>query len=360
MPRRAQTSDLNIRVHSVVEPTRSKGPTSVIAFVALEESSPDADIWGAGGDDLPTLDAEVVRAPKRTRRRDKAIRYTSLSESGSLDDEVTLRGAGSHKTVLRLAPDDASLLAQGPVLHRSEQLAKPGLFVRLRGVRVDFVPDDAQPAWESAVWLPVARIHRPKHRGCKAVYSLVATSGETLEAKFAVSGLGVNGETKFAVETSQELPATSACKELSIRARCSIVFGTTYVAGRPVAYGSRILISDIDGSESRYRDLPASLDLCGWSEEKAPARGRTIERLSTASGGVDDAKTDLFAIDREVAGTMALGVEFAKVPVTLSIQYTRTSSQRTVLQTRLMPGADYLGYLPRPDNPMEKCWTVLG
>jgi hypothetical protein len=75
---------------------------------------------------------------------------------------------------------------------------------------------------------------------------------------------------------------------------------------------------------------------------------------------VGDAETDFFSIEKEVAGTMALGLDFGNVPLTLSIAYTRTSSQKSALQTRLMPGADYLGYLPRADNPLEKCWTVLG
>lgn len=348
---------MEIRVHSIEESRDESG--SFIAYVPVAEDEPG--LWGTGEEDIPVLQAEVVRASKPPRAQRRALHYSALSEGSALgEDEVILRGAGSRETVLRMSAGDAELLAGDSVVVQSERLARPGLFVRLRGVRVDFAPDPAQQPWTSFVWLPVARVHRPKRRGCRAIYSVTDTKTDKLEASFAVSGSGVKGEAKFTVETGQELPATSTCKELCVRAKCSIVFGTTYVANEPVAYGTRVLISDIDASDSEYRDLPEHLDLCNWPQDKVPVAGRTMKRLRGASGGVEDAETDFFSIEKEVAGTMALGLDFGKVPLTLSIAYTRTSSQKSALQTRLMPGADYLGYLPRADNPLEKCWTVLG
>lgn len=352
-------SNADFIVHSVEEPPEE--PESFVAYVPVleEDTSPWEDI------DVPIFEAEVVRASPAASAvpRGRSIRYSLFAEpsvgpTGDLD--VLLAGPSGETTEIRVAPevrqhlpDDVAFILEPEFLGRTGRHT-------FRGADVEFVPDPAQDAWRSDVWLPIARIHRPKHPGCTAVYTAKNSEADTHEAGFAIAGLGAKGQLRFGVTMQHTYQAEATCKEACVYAKIAIIFGTTYVDKIPFVYGNRIKVWDIDPTRRAYRDIPAVFDQCGWSEEKTHPEGRTVDHLRDATGGRDDGLSDAVTISRETSGTMSLGVEFSGTPVTLSVGYTRNCSHEAALQTQFVPGADYLGYLPRIDNPLEKCWTVLG
>jgi len=345
-------------VHSVEEPPDE--PESFVAFVpVLEEDRPSVE-----GIDAPIFEAEVIQASPAagTVPRGRSIRYSLFAESsvgdtGDLD--VLLAGPSGEKTEIRVDPEAQQHLSDDVAfILDPEFLGRTGRHI-FRRASVEFVPDPAQDAWQSDTWLPIARIHRPSHPGCTGVYTATDAEADTYEAGFALAGLGAKGQLRFGVTLQRTYQAEATCKEACVYAKIAIIFGTTYVDKVPFAYGNRVKVWDIDPERRMYRDIPVAFDQCGWSEEKMPPQGRTIDDLRDATGGANDGLADEVAISREVSGTMSLGVEFSGTPVTLSVGYTRTCSHESSLQTHFVPGAGYLGYLPRIDNPLEKCWTVL-
>jgi hypothetical protein len=151
----------------------------------------------------------------------------------------------------------------------------------------------------------------------------------------------------------------ATCKEAVVRAQLVFAFGTTYVGKKPLFSGARIDVRDIKERDREYRDVPPELDNCGWKQDALPKQEPIIERLSNAAGGVDDAPSTKLDIGTEVCGRMSIGLGLNGVPAQFSLGYTRRCAHVAGIYTRLMPGADYLGYLPQLDNPLEQCWTVL-
>ena len=350
----------DFRVHSIEEPAEE--PDSFMAYVPIaeDETSPMGDIELQG----PVFEAEVVRASQSAGAipRGRSIRYSVFAEpqirpTGDMD--VFLAGPHGETTELRVSQEDHQFVADDAAfLVEPELLGRTG-WQAFRGAPIEFVPDPAQDPWRADVWLPVARIHRPAHSGCTAVYTTLDTDVDTYDAGFVIAGLGAKGKLEFTVTFKRTYPAEASCKEACVHAKAEIAFGTTYVGNKPFVYGTRVRISDIDPDRRAYRDIAPAFDQCGWSEAKAPPAGRTVEHLSGATGGKGDAPDDELTIGKQVAGTMSVGVEFAGSPVSLSVGYARTCAHTTALRTQFMPGADYLGYHPRIDNLLEKCWTVL-
>ncbi|MGC2373163.1 MAG: hypothetical protein WA484_04730 [Solirubrobacteraceae bacterium] len=344
---------MEFRVHSV--DITSGQPDQYTAFLPIAEDAPD--LWGDIGSDQPIFDAEVIKAPRSSRvaRGRPTLLYSALE----VDDDLVLEGPGLQTAVLRVDPDAKEFLSGPAAIVPSKILGRVGPGIRLRGIPIRFEPDPAQEPWSASIWLPVAYIHRPNRRNCKSVYTLTDKNISTYDAQFLVGGSGVKGQAKFSVEFTRELPASKTCKEAKIRATVSVVFGTVYLGDKPIFHGTQIEITDIDPDDREYADIPAECDQCGWPIEQAPKLKQTIEHLRGATGGVDDAPVDRYKIEREVAGTMSVGLELNRLPISMSLAYTRTCAYTSTLETRLMPGADYLGYLPRLENPLEKCWTVL-
>jgi hypothetical protein len=345
---------MEFRVHSVEE---SPPQQTFTAYVPVSRDEPDP--WSDLDWQEPIIDAEVIHVGERRRAR-QPLQLSTVSFDDALEeDDVALDAPGYRRTVLRVDPEARGLLKGSNVVMATDVLGRVGRGIHLVGVPIRFVPDPGQQAWDSPIWLPVGRVHRPDYPECKSVYTVTETSTKEYDATFELGALGVSGATKFSVSFKRTLPAMESCKEAAVRARLVIRFGTTYLGKKPLFSGAHIEIRDVNTKDREYRDVPPELDQCGWKPDAIPKQEPTIERLSRATGGVDDAPTDELAIEREANGRMSLGLDFNRVPAKFSVAFTRTCEHRTALETRMMPGADYLGYLPRLDNPMEKCWTVL-
>lgn len=357
---KATSGDDDFQIHSVLEPEEE--PDAFLAYVVIADDQPTQGPFQWEG---PALEAEVIRAaPAPMIPRGRSIRYSLFAEqrttpAGEMD--LLLTGPGGGLTELRLSPETQSYLAEDATfLLEPDLLGQVGGGIRLHGIPIEFVPDPAQESWTGSIWLPIARIHRPNFRGCHARYTVLDTQDTTYNVDFGFSGFGMKGDLKFSADFKRTYPAESSCKEACVQAKISIIWGTTRVGDRPLSYGTRIKVWGVEPERRAYRDIPPPDDHCGWPEAKAPTQGRTFEDLTGATGESGDAPDDEVTIGTEVAGTVSIGVEFGGNPVTLSMGYSRRCAHKTALQTTYMPGASYLGYRPRIDNPMEKCWTVLG
>lgn len=353
--------DGDFGVHSIHEPEDE--PDSFVAYVAIpdDERSTLGAVVGFQGHDL---EAEVIRAePFVASPRGRSIRYSMFADqriTPSGEMELLITGPSGGTAELRLSSQAKSDLAENAAfLLEPDILSRIGKGVHFHGIPIEFVPDPAQEAWTNDVWLPIARIHRPAFPGCHSEYTVINSQVNSYSADFSFKGLGAKGSLKFTVDYTRTYPAEATCKEACVGAKLSMLWGTTIVAGQPLSYGTRVKVWDIDTSRRAYRDLPAHFDLCGWSEAQAPPEGRTFENLTGATGGSGDAPGDESKIGTEIAGTVSVGIDFGGSPVTLSIAYSRSCSYETALKTTYMPGASYLGYRPRADNVMEKCWTIL-
>jgi hypothetical protein len=138
------------------------------------------------------------------------------------------------------------------------------------------------------------------------------------------------------------------------------MFGTTFIDTQPVSYGSRVVILDIDENDMNHRDLKTGHHNCGWPEARTPLAGKTSNTLRGAFGGPGDAPKDVLTIGRVTSGSMSIGISLAKAPIDKAISCTREATEEATLETTFSPGADYLGYHPRPDNLLEKCWSITG
>ncbi len=345
-------------VHSVEE---TEAPLSFTAYLPVgEDEEPTGPLLSS---DSPMFDIEFHRSMRTLGLSSSPLPRLSVVKSVEAAPEsrieVVLEGPGSGHAVL-MAPSEADeYLSEGTVLLEPERLKKIRGGIILRGIEISFVPDKYQDPWSSVVWLPVARVHRPHRRRCSSVYTVVDSTVAEYDARFSLGGIGGLGGTKFSVQFTESYPATAACKEAKVEARIEIVYGTTVVGGEPIQQGYRVKVTDVKPENTAYEDISAALDCCGWPQNRTPRQGRTLRNLSGATGGKGDAVTTGFRIARETHGTLTVGVDFGRVPATLSISCSRSCAHEVEVQTTLMPGADYLAYRPRPDNLLERCWTVL-
>lgn len=350
-----------MRVHSLSE--SAPQPESFLAYIAVPAEAEEREgRWGES--DLgPSFEVEVIKSATGLRRTPLSthLLMSSVTEVRDAPEgavELVLSGPGVKDTVLRAEAGTEEYFAGEAVVLEPQLLGTIGAGIRLHPVKVEFAPDPAQDPWDSDVWLPVARVHRPARRGCSSVYTTTDRQSVTHSANFSVGGMGGGGYTNFTVEFTREYPAKAKCKEARVLAELEVRFGTTLIDGNAVAYGTRVTVRNVRPEERGYADIPPEVDFCGWPPEKMPRAGRVSWDLHEATGAEGDTPGDTMKIGREAAGTLSVGVTFGRVPVTLSMAYTRACAKDSMVETRFAPGAKYLGYTPHSGSALERCWTI--
>jgi len=272
------------------------------------------------------------------------------------DTKLKVLGSGLADATMRVSAKARHIVDATSFVVAPDTLAHVGK-LRFHAVDVTFSHDLDEEPLDLDVWLPIARIHRPSRDGCKSTYMVTNESIATYDAQFSVGPVFGKATAKFKAHLGKTYGASATCKEARIRAKLMIIPGTIVVGGQPVASGTINRIHSVS-KDWDYLDLSPKFDWCGWDENKIRDPNPTIRDLSGATGGIDDAEVDQLIIAREISGTLGVGVEIRKVPASVSVAFTRTCAESVALTTTLMPGAKYIGYLPRPGNPLEKCWTV--
>jgi hypothetical protein len=273
------------------------------------------------------------------------------------DYDLTLTSPGIDETVFRVSSDVTNYISENDVILQPVTLGEASR-VRLRKVKVQFVPDPTIDPWHFPVFLPLARIHRPSIRGCVTTYSVATTKVQTYEADFSFGGSGLGASVEFRSTLKRTYSASASCKEVRVPAQAAIVYGTTLMNGEPVSDGTRVHIFGVE-DRTIYADLKPELDQCGWDVSRIPQQTVTDDDLSSATGERDDSMTDERTITRKGSGKIALGVDLGKVPFKVSASYSRSCEHEVIVTTTYMPGWRYVGYLPQLINQDEKCFTVV-
>jgi hypothetical protein len=320
-----------------------------------------------GSDDLliePSTDVfEVLSAPTP-----KQVVYTELlglsagvvsqgtAVEGSELVDVVVEGAGAATTI-RMSAGAYEALEPDVVIY-SPTTMQIGTRFRVGRIKAVFEPDKFQEPWNFETWLPLARVHRPSREGCVTTYSVMDKTVGNYDVNFSFGTVGIGGSSKFALSFGQMYSASRTCKEIKIRARVQVIFGTNYLNGHQWEPGARVVISGVELDSCKIADILASADQCGYAEEKMPKSPRTYRDLFDASGQEKDASHDVMKIATSVVGRVSLGFGIPRTPISLAVGYTRSCAHTVELATQFMPGARYVGYFPQPQNPLEKCWSI--
>jgi len=348
-----------VRVHSVKEIPPEPEKFEAYFAVGSEEPGVLPGYEYAGKDSFEAL---VLESPASVHvAGNLAPRIAMLGtpqQPGDGGTEVQVSGPGLGETTLLIDKGDVERLEPGKIVVAPETLYKDHKVRLLKGVTVEFLPDSYLAPWESEVWLPVVRVHRPARQGCSSACTLVESNVTKYTAGFKFVGLGGGGSCEFSVDLETKYPAKKTCKEGCLRANLRIVYGSTRIDGHLVAFGTRVTVGTPDENSWQYRDIPKELDFCGRALTEVTPVGPPRD-LSRATGGTGDSLTDKMELDKKISGSLTLGLAYGSPPFQMSAGFERTCARKVVIETTLAPGAKYVGYYPRPDNPLEKCWTVV-
>jgi hypothetical protein len=354
-----------LRVHSITENPPQFGYEAV---VPLAEDEPGFE--GLGSVDLsPIFEVRSIRTSgagigwRQRAQFPPAIGVVTgideVPDSGDIDFVIDTPGVGMR--IGRASQEISEFLTPYTLVQDPQKLRRLKRF-RLSKRWVEFEEDPTQEPWEESIWLPVARIHRPKFRGCQSTYSATEVTSTGYDAQFDFGPAAIGGDSEFSVTLSKDLPATRTCKEAAIKATLTVLFGRTLVDGEVVSEGTRVVVDDVQPKVFQYRDIEPHDDQCGWARREIPPDRVTADKnLLRATGKEGDAPTERFGIATKASGRvgLTLGFNASGVPLRVSVAYKRSCEHRCEISTRTMPGAHYLGYQPELGNPLEQCWTVL-
>jgi hypothetical protein len=333
------------------------------ALLPIEDTHPD---WGRSGA-RSTVEVLSVRGfrgavPSRVRQSHATFGIvTDVRPMKNFDEvELTLDSPGRTTAFARVSASDTAKLPQDTIVQSPQILMKRGVKLRLRPVTVEFSPDPYHEPWISDVWLPIARVHRPDRDGCMTTLTVTNTKITDYSVGFNFAGYGIGGDVSFSAVLRRTMPASATCKEARVKAKLTVLFGTTLVDGVPVANGARLILSDVDERKRGYADLPKAGHGCGRTEDQLP-KSAVLSWWDTteASGGREDTPDDAMKIGRQTSGSVSVGLDLGKIPLSVSLAYTRTSVHEAELDTWFAPGASYFGYTVPPTNQVEKFWTVV-
>jgi hypothetical protein len=284
---------------------------------------------------------------------------TDYAAHGRGQSEIRLQSRVGELTTLRVRGVGAELLEPDAVVLDPHILKELGPGVRLRRVAVTFVPDHAQAPWSGECWIPIARLHRPVHDGCNTVMTVASSEKVEYSANFTLVGFGGGGGVTFTNDFATEYRAEATCKEIRVRGQVSIVMGTTLVGGEAVAFGTRVTVGNIQENTEDYADVAPAVDRCQTSPSLLSSDQQSkLFGMSRARGGVGDARTDEFKLAISRTGTIDATLTFGGNVVSIGLACRRTCDRVVAIATRLTPGVDYVSFLPRGTDSLERCWTI--
>ena len=331
---------------------------------------PDELIEGTTLEDPKSQRGDVLRAalsanyrlPSSLLRGADRWEVTDVRGRATEQAQVSFGRQGLRELQLTMSSDAAKDLKRGDVLMGTEALWSGGGALGLGRVSVEFAPDPDPPA-AAPIFIPVMRLHRPRHADCEAAFANETETNDSIDMKVEVLGVGAGGGYEFGVTLKDEYVARTQCVETVIPARLQLVPGKTLVNGTEVGSGLRARITDVEPDKWKTRAIPLDQDDCGRSGEALTGLISLPYDFSEAPEG--DTDTREISVESKAVGRMSVGLEIAgSVPIKLGIDYERTTRQATTLRITLATGVRYLAYAPTRHasgalgRQIEICWTT--
>lgn len=315
-----------------------------------------ADVLRAALSDEVQLPSSLIRAAQTWRVND-------LSHLRSGVARVSLGRHDMHELELVMPRESAEALHLGDSVLGADVLWRKDPVLGFGRVEVEFVSDPGEPT-DVPIWIPLVRLHRPKRTGCQATYSVGRKAATDVGMTVTVLGSGGGGGIKTTLSVRREYTATSRCVEAVVPAKLRIRAGRTLVNGTEVSYGTRTEVIDIDKNALKTRPVAAEDDSCQRSARALGGLPMRDYDYTTSPKG--DSALDEIIVEREVRGKMSLGLAAGgAVPINLSLDYERTTTDDLMITTVFSTGARYVAYSPAPaegslalEHQIEICWTT--
>jgi hypothetical protein len=307
--------------------------------------------------------SDDVQLPSSLIRGAQLWRVTEVEQTSSGAARVSLGRRDTHELELAMPYQYAATLRLGDAVMGADVLwRKKGVFGWGR-VDVEFVPELEQPP-PIPIWIPLVRLHRPKRAGCQASYSVGRETSNDVQMTVSVLGSGGGGGVKTTLSVKRVYTATSKCVETVMPAKLRIEVGRTLINGTEVASGVRTEVVDAEPNALTTRPVPAGDDACQRAASGLHDLPMRDYDYSKAPRG--DSASDEIVIKKEVRGKMSVGLEAGgSIPIKLSLDYQRTTSEDVGITTVFATGARYVAYAPTPaegssalEQQIEICWTT--
>jgi hypothetical protein len=314
------------------------------------------------GDVLRAALSENYGLPSSLLRGADRWEVTDVQSEATQRARVSFGRQGLRELQLTMSPDAAKDLKRGDVLIGTERLWHGGGALGLGRASVEFAPDPDPPA-AAPIWIPVMRLHRPRHSSCEAAFTNQTKTTDSIDMKVEILGVGAGGGYEFGMTLKDEYVARTDCVETVIPAKLQLVPGKTLVNGTEIGYSIRAKVTDADVGAWRTRAIPHDQDDCERSGDALAGLISVPYNYSEAPKG--DTDTQEISVESKAVGRMSVGLEVAgSVPINLGIDYERTTAQATTLRIVLATGVRYLAYAPTRHpagalgRQIEICWTT--
>jgi hypothetical protein len=290
--------------------------------------------------------------------RDLALRVSRFEPEAANLVTVQFMPLAGEPIEVEMDTSVADQLTEGDHVVRPELLAGKHGFLGFGKAEVVFEQDPEQEIWDADFMLPVLRLHRPKRPGCSSVLSVGSAASTAADATLEALGMGGGGGVKFTTALNSSYQAPSRCLEVCHPAKMKIVWGRTLFNGTEFSYGTRVTISEVDTDTKTDRPIPASVDACNRSSssiESIQRLTKLVDKRQNKKGEIEDIT---ISFERQASAKVKIGFSSGKVPITLSVDLTRSVTQSMSVKTTLEAGARYLGYSPSRRGTLELCWTT--
>jgi hypothetical protein len=277
----------------------------------------------------------------------------------SSDDtvEVSLGRRGGGETSFRLPRKRAAGLEVGELVAApSEALFEEKRFLGTVRVRVEFRPDSDSPPVDIDIFLPLLRLHCPRHAGCEAEYAIGTATGTSQSIELSIFGAGGGAGKAVECTLTQTYTTKGRCIEIGVPGKLRMQMGRTFVNGTEVAYGMRASVVEVQKKELAERTLPAGHGCEQPYDEVREAALWTLDRRNS-EGGQDELQRYERALKQESQGKLSLGLDLGQAPLKLGLEYMRKVSADIAIKTGVSPGARYAAYEPQANPGFELLWT---
>jgi hypothetical protein len=267
--------------------------------------------------------------------------------------EVAVGRRGGRETSFLLPRHRIHGLEPGALLAApSETLHTETNFFGMTKMLVEFKPDPGLPS-EFDVWLPILRLHCPRHDGCEAEYATAVGVGDESKLELSLFGVGGGGGQSMTCIVSQSYSTKAECIEIVVPARLVLQMGATFANGTQVAYGTRVTIKDIQPSRLKEAVLSPGH---GCGQPLQAVRESVLWEVDRIDGG-QGISTWEKKIERETEGRLSLSPQLGNLPLKLGIDYVRKASFETTIKVILSTGVHYAAYEPEIGGEFEVLWT---
>ena len=329
----------------------------VSPFLTVPESA-SSEIPPFKFDELPELGVHTIDLAATEPWGNLALRVTRFDEAAANSVMVQFAPAAGEPIQVQVDTSVAAQLTEGDHVVRPELLAwKPG-FLGFGKAEVVFEQDPEQEPWEADVSLPVLRVHRPKRPGCSAVLSIGSATSTAADATIEALGMGGGGGVKLTTSLNSSYQAPTRCLEVCHPAKMKIVWGRTLFNGTEISYGTRVTVTEVDTDKITDRPIPASVDACNYPPSTIKSEQRLTKLINKRQNRRGETSDIAISFERQASAKVKIGFSAAKVPMTLAVDITRSTSQSMIVKTTLEAGASYLGYSPSMRGILEVCWTT--